>query len=95
MLLGLLFAVTGVKAQDPNFHIYLCFGQSNMEGNARPEALDMTGSNRVQAMQIVDCGDQKAGTWRTAVPPLARCSTGLTPVDYFGQIGRASCRERV
>ena len=20
---------------DPNFHIYICFGQSNMEGNAR------------------------------------------------------------
>jgi len=24
-------------AQDPNFHIYLCIGQSNMEGNARFE----------------------------------------------------------
>ena len=23
---------------DPNFHIYLCFGQSNMEGNARIDA---------------------------------------------------------
>ena len=28
-----------VKAQvDPNFHIYICFGQSNMEGNAQWEA---------------------------------------------------------
>jgi alpha-L-fucosidase 2 len=25
------------------------------------------------------------GEWRTAVPPLARCSTGLTPADYFGR----------
>ena len=31
-----------VKAQvDPNFHIYICFGQSNMEGNAQWEAQDM------------------------------------------------------
>ena len=26
---------------DPNFYIFLCFGQSNMEGAARPEAQDM------------------------------------------------------
>ena len=30
-----LTVVIAGKAQDPNFHIYLCFGQSNMEGNAR------------------------------------------------------------
>ena len=28
-------------AQDPNFHIYLCFGQSNMEGNANIEQQDL------------------------------------------------------
>ena len=35
-------AKTEQKAQpDPNFYIFLCFGQSNMEGNARPEAVDL------------------------------------------------------
>ena len=29
------------KAQDPNFHIYLAFGQSNMEGNARVQQQDI------------------------------------------------------
>ena len=31
-----------IKPVDPKeqFHIYLCFGQSNMEGNATPEAMD-------------------------------------------------------
>jgi para-nitrobenzyl esterase len=29
-------------AQDPDFHIYLCFGQSNMEGAARIEPQDTT-----------------------------------------------------
>jgi hypothetical protein len=28
-------------AQDPDFYIYLCFGQSNMEGNARIESQDL------------------------------------------------------
>ena len=27
----------GTGKPDPNFYIYLCFGQSNMEGNARIE----------------------------------------------------------
>ena len=29
------------QTADPNFYIFLCFGQSNMEGNARPEAVDL------------------------------------------------------
>ena len=38
-------AVITASAQDPNFHIYLCFGQSNMEGNARYEDKDMEDVN--------------------------------------------------
>ena len=30
-----------VSTADPNFYIFLCFGQSNMEGAARPEAQDL------------------------------------------------------
>ena len=40
---------------DPNFHIYLCFGQSNMEGNARIEPQDREGlSPRFKMMAAVD-----------------------------------------
>ena len=57
-----------------------------MEGNPRPEAKDLENiSPRFLTMQAVDCGDNKMGEWRTAVPPLARCGTGLTPADYFGR----------
>lgn len=73
---------------DPNFQIYLCFGQSNMEGNAAIEDTDRTGVNpRFQAMYAVDDAQAgwKKGEWHTAVPPQARPSTGLTPVDYFGR----------
>jgi len=38
----LLCCVLGAKAEvDPNFYIYICFGQSNMEGNAQWEAQDV------------------------------------------------------
>lgn len=87
LLAALFFAPIKLIAQpDPNFHIYICIGQSNMEGNPRPEAQDLENvSPRFLTMQSVDCGDNKMGEWRTAVPPLARCHTGLTPADYFGR----------
>lgn len=75
-------------AQDPNFHIYLCFGQSNMEGSARFEAQDtISVSNRFQVLQAVDCAElnRTKGNWYVAKPPLCRCNTGLSPADYFGR----------
>lgn len=78
----------GLAAQDPNFHIYLCFGQSNMEGAARPEAVDSAGvSDRFLTMAAVDYNDgsRKMGRWYKALPPLCRYGTGMTPVDYFGR----------
>ena len=76
------------KAQDPDFHIYLCFGQSNMEGNARIEEQDLHGvSERFMMMATVDDHERHRvkGQWYTAVPPLCRQNTGLTPADYFGR----------
>lgn len=74
-------------AQDPDFYIFLSFGQSNMEGYARIEAQDTVVDSRFKVLEAVDCpaiGREK-GKWYTAVPPLCRCRTGLTPVDYFGR----------
>ena len=73
---------------DPNFQIYLCFGQSNMEGNAAVEDVDRTGVDpRFVAMYAVDDSQAgwKKGEWHTAVPAQARPNTGLSPVDYFGR----------
>lgn len=73
---------------DPNFHIYLCFGQSNMEGNARIEPQDRQNINtRFRMLSAVDMPGigRKKGTWYAAVPPLCREWTGLTPADYFGR----------
>ena len=73
---------------DPNFQIYLCFGQSNMEGNAAIEAQDKTGVNpRFMAMYTLDNANAgwTKGKWHTATPPQARPYTRLSVVDYFGR----------
>lgn len=86
---AMVTSVLAVKAApDKNFYIFLCFGQSNMEGNAKIEQEDLDGvDSRFQMMAAVDDHklDRKMGQWYTAIPPLCRENTGLTPVDYFGR----------
>lgn len=87
-VLGLLLWVTKpVVAQDPNFYIFISFGQSNMEGNAKFEAQDTSVDSRFKVMEAINCPNlgREKGKWYTAVPPLSRCGTGLTPADYFGR----------
>lgn len=82
----ILFSINAFS-QDKNFYIFLCFGQSNMEGNARFQPQDTVVDNRFQVLESVDCPKlgRVKGQWYTAVPPLCRCYTGLTPADYFGR----------
>jgi hypothetical protein len=82
-----LLLSTNSYSRDKNFYIFLCFGQSNMEGNARIEPQDTTVDPRFQVMEAVDCPNlgRVKGKWYPAVPPLCRCRTGLTPADYFGR----------
>ncbi|MDE7409010.1 MAG: sialate O-acetylesterase [Muribaculaceae bacterium] len=83
-----LAATASLQAADPNFHIYLCLGQSNMEGNAQVEPMDRQNvPERFQMMACVDFNNpsRKQGEWYVAVPPLVREYTGLTPMDYFGR----------
>lgn len=77
---------TNARAEvDPNFYIYLCIGQSNMEGQGTIEDCDLSPDERFQMMSTLDCGTRKQGQWYRAVPPLARCDTRLCPADYFGR----------
>jgi len=90
LLLVLVFMLAGLASfsQDKKFYIFLCFGQSNMEGNARIQPQDTVNVDpRFQVLEAVDCPDlhRTKGNWYTAVPPLSRCKTGLTPADYFGR----------
>ncbi len=77
---------------DPNFHIYIAFGQSNMEGHAPAEEQDMTVDENYLMMQTADGmrtadGEEKiVGQWYPAVPKLANSNTiGIGVCDYFGR----------
>lgn len=72
---------------DPNFYIYLCFGQSNMEGYAIPEDVDMDVDPRFQMLAARDFDKPKRtlGEWYTATPPIVRPETGLGVTDFFGR----------
>jgi len=89
MLLFIVVLLLNTKAfaQDPNFYIFLCFGQSNMEGQGTIQAQDLTVDSRFQVMEATDCSNlgRTMGSWYPAIPPLCRCNTGLCPADYFGR----------
>jgi hypothetical protein len=88
LLTGLFTVNTTIFSQDPNFYIFLCFGQSNMEGQGAIEYQDMTVNNRFRVMEGVNCSNlgRNKGSWYDAVPPLCRCWNGLSPSDYFGRM---------
>jgi len=87
-LAGLLLFGSNLTAQNTNRFVFLCFGQSNMEGFPGIEAQDKGPvDERFQVQAAVDFPKQgrTKGNWYPAVPPLCRPSAGLSPADYFGR----------
>jgi hypothetical protein len=79
----------GVKGEvDPNFYIYICFGQSNMEGNAQWEAQDV-GNVDPRFQMLATCNftspKRTLGEWYTAECPIVSPVGKLGPSDYFGR----------
>jgi len=94
LLLGMQHASAEV---DENFYIYLCFGQSNMEGQAQPETVDQSVDPRFQMMACTDFANpvRKMGEWYDATPPLVRQWTKIGMADYFGRTMVAALPENV
>jgi hypothetical protein len=81
-----------VDEERSNFHVYLGFGQSNMEGaNSLPNnGLTNTYTSyrnpRFQVLAAVKLpGERAADQWHDAYPPLVRQDRGLCPADGFGR----------
>lgn len=88
--IGVLLATNFMAAKadvDPNFHIYLCFGQSNMEGNAQWEEVDNEVDSRFQMLATTnfDAPKRTMGNWYTANCPIVSPMGKLGPTDYFGR----------
>jgi len=95
----LLCSVMGAKAEvDPNFYIYICFGQSNMEGNADWEVQDEGVDSHFQMLATCNFPERKVkgdntkkiparqmGKWYTAECPIVSPVGKLGPSDYFGR----------
>jgi len=85
---GLLLFNVSAFSQDTNLFVFLCLGQSNMEGFPGIEPQDKGPVNeRFQVLAAVDFPNQgrTKGNWYPAIPPLCRPSAGLGPADYFGR----------
>ena len=93
-----LFAVSGaIAAPNPNFHIYIAYGQSNMAGNGdivpsedqaqEPKNFIMLASHTANASQRSGKTTQsiKTGEWAAAIPPMFHAFENLSPADYFGR----------
>ena len=90
LILAACAASAVYAAPDPNFHIYLAFGQSNMEGQGDIGSQDKSVDERFQLLWSADAGScnqgASKGKWIKAVPPLAHCQGAkLGPADYFGR----------
>lgn len=82
----LMMGTIQAQAQDQDFWIFLCYGQSNMAGQAPIEQQDLTVCDRYFSMATTDGIDgRKLGTWRKSIPPLCRADAHLGPVDWFGR----------
>ena len=85
ILSTLLFSVTHSFSQDPNFHIYLCFGQSNMSGQGTVIQADRTVNPRFQVLRAASHSGQQVGQFYPAVPPLGHSGSQMGPSDFFGR----------
>ncbi len=84
-------------APNPNFHIYIAYGQSNMAGNGdivpaedqatAPKNFLMLSSHTANANQRSGSTTQsiKEGEWAAAIPPMFHAFENLSPADYFGR----------
>lgn len=87
LALGVLMGLAphAQAAANPNFHIYLAFGQSNMEGQAPPESQDQVANSRFKSLVACTCTGRTLGQWIPAVAPIVRPDTYLGPLDWFGR----------
>jgi len=88
LLAGMFLLKATAFSQDTNFFIFLCFGQSNMEGFPGIQAQDkgpVDGRFKVLAAVDFPSLGRTNGNWYPAVPPLCRPGTGLCPADFFGR----------
>ncbi|MBN1974082.1 MAG: hypothetical protein JW787_10620 [Sedimentisphaerales bacterium] len=98
LLTGCDMLKTDTGSKKEKFYVFLCFGQSNMEGfPGTIQEQDKTVDSRFQVLAAVDFPNlnRTKGKWYDAVPPLCRADSGLCPADYFGRTMVANLPENI
>ena len=72
-------------AQDPNLHIYLAYGQSNMSGQATVTSKDKETNPRFLVLRAANHSNQKVGEFYPAAPPMGHSESKVGIVDIFGR----------
>ena len=75
-------------APDPNFHIYIAYGQSNMGGTADAQSADKAENPRFKIFATQKCsgkGRNTLGEVYPAVPSLFNCGNTISIADWFGR----------
>ena len=93
----LMLSTLASAAPNPNFHIYIAYGQSNMAGNGDivpsedqdtyKDKFLMLASHTANASSRSGKTNQsiQMGNWYTAIPPMFHAFENLSPADYFGR----------
>jgi hypothetical protein len=89
-----LISILSLRAQtpDPNYHIYLAIGQSNMEGQGTAESADQSGydAQRFKVFGTVNCNSggksYTVGKEVAASSPIFRCNTKVSLIENFGKV---------
>ena len=72
-------------AQDPNLHIYLAYGQSNMSGQATVTDADRATNPRFLVLRAGNHSGQTVGEFYPAAPPMGHSQSKVGIVDFFGR----------
>jgi len=81
-------AIQANAAPDPNFHIYIAYGQSNMGGTADAQSADKVENPRFKIFATQTCsgkGRNTLGDVYPAVPSLFNCGSSISMADWFGR----------
>ncbi|WP_405323765.1 sialate O-acetylesterase [Fibrobacter sp.] len=85
ILMSLAVLGTASFAQDPNLHIYLAYGQSNMSGQATITDTDRQTNPRFLVLRAGNHSNQKVGELYPAAPPMGHSQSKVGIVDFFGR----------
>ncbi len=85
MLFVVWLLATACLAQDPNLHIYLAYGQSNMSGQATVTDKDRVQDPRFLVLRAANHSNQKVGEFYPAAPPMGHSASKVGIADIFGR----------